>query len=338
MRGCARPWLATSGFVLCGLMRAASAQAAVAFEWLAPAGCPSAAAVQAEVDGLLGGGGARARKNLSVRATVERGPLWTVTLETQSSATQGHRTIEAVTCQALASATALIVALMIDPDAVAAFAKKEAQSEPGPPPSPPAAPAPPSPPAAPPPLSPSAAPPSPSAPAARATFGLVGLGVAGNLGVLPGPDFGVTATVGLVHGHWRAELRGAYGLRTVSSDPVADAGGAYGSFRFLAGTLAGCWVAVTAALDFGPCLEVEFGAVRGEGVGQIQVSSESSPWLGLGAGGAVILKATPWLRFPLHVDAVVPLWRPSYVFREGSPIFRAWPVGGRLTAGVEARF
>jgi hypothetical protein len=35
---------------------------------------------------------------------------------------------------------------------------------------------------------------------------------------------------------------------------------------------------------------------------------------------------------------VVPLWRPRFLFRERSPIFRAWPVGGRLTAGVEAQF
>jgi hypothetical protein len=155
---------------------------------------------------------------------------------------------------------------------------------------------------------------------------------------LPGPDVGVTATIGLLHGHWRAELRGAYGLRTVNTDPVADTGGAYGSFRFYAGTLLGCWVAAGTAVDFGPCLEAELGAVRGRGVGSIQVSSQGTPWFGLGAGGTVIFKATAWLRFPVHVDAVVPLWRPTYVFREDSPIFRSWPLGGRLTVGVEAQF
>jgi hypothetical protein len=84
---------------------------------------------------------------------------------------------------------------------------------------------------------------------------------------------------------------------------------------------------------------VEFGSVQGEGVGQLEVASKNTPWFGAGVGGAVIFKATSWLQFPIHADAVVPLWRPNYVFRNAdSPIFRAWPVGGRLTAGVETRF
>jgi hypothetical protein len=58
----------------------------------------------------------------------------------------------------------------------------------------------------------------------------------------------------------------------------------------------------------------------------------------LGAGGAVVFKATSWLHIPVHAGAVVPLWRPTYVFRYDSQIFRAWPVGGRLTVGVEAQF
>jgi hypothetical protein len=320
MRGRARTGLLSLAFMFCGLARTSLALAqeggSFDFAWLAPEGCPSAGTVQTEIDGLLGGPASeRARESLSVRATVERGTLWLVTLETRLGSAAGHRTIEAVTCQALASATALIVALMIDPDAVAARAKRGNEPEPNPPP------------AAPPP------------PAPRATFGLVGLGATSTLGVLPGPDVGPTATLGLVRGHWRAELRGTYGLREVRSDPLADASGAYGSFRFFAGTLVGCWLVSGAVAEWGPCAEAEVGAVRGEGVGQLQVASETTPWFGLGAGGAVIIKATSWLHFPLRAGAVVPLWRPSYVFRNvDSPIFRAWPVGVRLAVSGEVRF
>jgi hypothetical protein len=128
-------------------------------------------------------------------------------------------------------------------------------------------------------------------------------------------------------------------VSNVSSDPLPEASSAYGRFRFFAGTLAGCWVAGRAVVDLGPCAEAEFGVVHGEGVGQLQVATENSPWFALGAGGALILKATSWLQFPVHADAVVPLWRPNYVFRNvDSPIFRTWPVGGRLSVGVEAQF
>ena len=316
----------TLACALCCLARASLAHAeekdTVDFEWLAPEGCPSAGFVRTEIDSLLGGTARdRARQDLTVQATVERGALWLVTLETRSGTTAGHRTIEAVTCQALASATALIVALMIDPEAVAARAGKVKEKEPSPPPA----------------TVPEPAPPPPRT--ERATFGLAGIVAAGNLGVLPAPDVGIGAEIGLVRRHWRAELRASYGLRNVRSDPLTDASGAYGRFRVFAGTLAGCWMMLRAAVDLGPCAEAEFGVVHGEGVGPIEVASQYTPWFGLGAGGLVILKATSWLHFPLHADAVVPLWRPNFTFRYvDNPIFRAWPVGGRLTAGVEVQF
>lgn len=329
MRECAHIGLPSLAFACCllagtSLVRAEE-KGSVDFEWSAPAGCPPAASVQSEIDELLGGAARdRAREHLSVRATVERGALWLVTLETQSGTASGHRTIEAVTCQGLASATALIVALMIDPDAVAAHAGKGKEKEPSPLPAP--APAP-----------PDAT--SPPPPAARASFGLAGLGAAGNLGVLPGPDVGIGATVGLLRGHWRIELRAAYGPRDVQSDPLADPAGAYGRFRFFAGTLAGCWTMLQSVVDMGPCAEAEIGAMYGEGSHSSQNTSETTPWFGLGAGGVLVIKATPWLHFPLHADAVVPLWRPNFVLRPTDiSIFRARPVGGRLTAGVEMQF
>jgi hypothetical protein len=330
MRGYLRVRLSTLAFGLglLGQVALASAQDTLDFQWRAPEGCPSPSEVRKDIDGLLGGAaGERVRQNLSVHATVEHGVRWLVTLETRSRTATGHRTLEAVSCQALGSATALIVALIIDPDAVAAHAKQAKAPEPSP--LPVAAPA------------PSASPSSveEASPVARATFVLAGLGAAGTIGVLPGPDLDLTATLGLARGPWRAELRAAYGLVNVSSDPLSQASSAYARFRFLAGTLAGCWMVSRAVVELGPCVDVELGAVRGEGVGPLEVDSKDTPWFGLGAGGVLIFKATSWLQFPVHADAVVPLWRPNYVFRHAdSPLFRSWPVGGRLSAGIEARF
>jgi len=328
MRASALLRLLGLGLGLAGVPSLARAQAPAtfAFAWGAPEGCPSAALVQAEIDNLLGGAaGDRVRQDLTVKATVEHLALWQVTLATQSGTTSGHRTIEAGTCQGLASATALIVALMIDPDAVAAHTGKAKEPSSEPLPAPTAAPA------------PTPPPPRP----ARTTFGLAGLGAAGHLGVLPGPDVGLGATVGMARGHWRVELRGAYGPREVRSEALADAGGAYGRFRFFAGTLAGCWLRLATVVDVGPCAEAEIGAVHGEGSGADSPISKTTPWLGLGAGGVLLLKATAWLRFPVHADVVAPLWRPQFVWSNVNadrPIFRAAPVGGRLTAGAELQF
>ena len=320
-------WLLSLAFALTVVGRPPDARAdgasGFSFEWRAPEGCPSPSVVEGEIDHLLGGPAReRARDDLRVQATVERGALWLVTLETTSKTASGHRTIEAATCQGLANATALIVALLIDPDAVAARTGKGNEPRPPPPPAP--------------------AEPTPVVGrpgGARATYGLVGAAAAGNLGVLPSADLGVSASVGIVRPRWRIEGRIAYSPRRVQSDVLTNPAGAYGRFSFIAGTLAGCLTFSRSVFELGPCFDLEFGAVPGEGIGATHTTSHTSPWVGVGAGGFLAIKATKWLYFPVHADAVVPLWRPRYVFQNvQAPIFRSSPVGGRLTAGVELRF
>jgi len=299
------------------------------FEWRAPEGCPPASALEAEIEHLLGGPARdHARDDLRVQASVEHGSLWMVTLETTSRTASGHRMIEANTCQGLANATALIVALMIDPDAVAARTSQsqEAKSQPPPPPAPTAP-------------EPTPVPAAPAPRGARTTSGLVGLAATANVGVLPSPDVGVGASVGVVRPRWRIEARAAYGPRRVQSESMANPPGSYGRFSFVAGTLVGCMTFSRPWFELGPCADVEFGAVHGEGVGATQTTASTSPWLGVGAGGFLAIQATRWLYFPVHADAVFPLWRPHFVFENvQTPIFRSGSVGGRLTAGVELRF
>jgi len=332
MRVCIHRW--PRGFVLASSLliglagaRSASAQGdrTVEITWLAPEGCPTQGALHAQIDELLGGvADERAGEDLTVRAKVEHGALWLVTIETRKAASEGHRTIQASNCQGLANATALIVALMIDPDAVAARADKTTASAPSPPP--------PSPPSV-----VEVAPPAPSAP--RRTFGLMGIALAANLGVLPAVDVGPAVVLGLRRGGWKGELRFAYGLRTTHSEPVAVANGAYGQFRFHAATLAGCYTTAHSIVELGPCVAGEAGLVQGEGIGADRPARESAPWLALGAGGLLAVEAASWLRFLVHVDVMVPLWRPEFVLRiMDVTIFRSQPVGGRLTMGVEAQF
>lgn len=293
----------------------------LALTWLAPADCPSSNQVEAEIARLLGGPAhAPSHADLRVHASVAHQGLWSVTLETSSGTATGHRTLSATSCEGLANATALIVALIIDPNAVAErSARTEGQMEktaPAPPP-----------------------PPGPTVPPARATRVLVGAGATGSLGALPSPDLGVGAGLGLSGSVWRIEARVAYSSRWVESTALSDPAGAHGRFRHLAATLAGCLISRRSAFDWGGCVDFESGFVQGEGVGVTRNSAKKTPWLGLGAGGFLGLRANPWLLFPLHVDAIVPLWRPDFTFQAvDPPIFRAWAVGGRMTAGVEVQF
>ena len=105
----------------------------VEIAWSAPADCPTTPDVEASVRDLLGrpphlpDG-----RKLEVKARAERKHDcgWSGTIETRLGTTTGSRTIATESCRAVADATALIVALMIDPDAVAARASPPATPSP----------------------------------------------------------------------------------------------------------------------------------------------------------------------------------------------------------------
>ncbi|MCB9601351.1 MAG: hypothetical protein H6720_13590 [Sandaracinus sp.] len=81
------------------------------FTWSAPEECPSEAMLRGEVERLLGG--PIGDDTPDVRARVSRrGESWRLRLRV---GTEGERRLEARTCSLLAEATALIVALAIDP-------------------------------------------------------------------------------------------------------------------------------------------------------------------------------------------------------------------------------
>ncbi len=130
--------------VLGAVFAPAPAAAQLAIEWDVPATeCPTVDAVRGEVTRLLGGA-VPADLALEARAVATRaGGRWTLRLRTVMDGTEGERVIEGDACAPLADAAALVLALMIDPEAVAANAVVEAPpEEPAPPPDPAPPPAP----------------------------------------------------------------------------------------------------------------------------------------------------------------------------------------------------
>lgn len=287
--------------------------------WDAPPECPSRTAVQADIARLLGGaitvrpGGA-----VEARALVVHEQKWSVTITTRHAGQTGRRSIEAMSCQDLADATGLIIALMIDPDAVAAHARDPKVGQP---------------PAPPPPIAPAT--PSPS----RPIDVLAAIHGQASWGVLPGVDVGLGVGMGLAGQRWRVELRGAYGLRR---DQVARASAvpeAYGQFNFLGATLAGCLNLGGDEVAFGPCADAEAGMVSATSRGVSLGFPARTTWLALGAGGYAALALGPHRAIPLHVDVLAPLRRPEYVIREvEGTVFQAPTVGARVLAGIEWRF
>jgi hypothetical protein len=285
------------------------------FTWNAPEACPSRERVQMEIARLLGGAIEIAHEDdLDVRASVTHGIGWSVVLTTRVSGQLGRRSIEAPSCESVAEATALIVALMIDPDAVAAQAQgPKGRRVPAP---------------------------SPRAAAVARPLGVVaGLHAQGRLATLPNVDLGMGVGLGLVGRRWLLDLRGTYGLRRDQLAYLSSRSGAYGRFNISTGALAACLNLGSTALAFGPCAVAEAGWVSAEGYGTTQGFSRHAPWAALGAGGYLWFAVGHHLLLVLQADALVPIWRPEYVFRNlPGVVFRAPAVGGRFLAGIAWRF
>jgi hypothetical protein len=281
--------------------------------------------VSAEIARLLGGSIRVPQGNdIKARAVVEHGQTWSLAMETELAGRPGRRSLEAASCQDLASAAALIVALMIDPNAVAAHAT---------PPRPVAAP--PRPVAAPPKTEPAPAPESKR----RAVQYLAGIHVAGSYGTLPSFDVGVGGGVGMQGRRWRAELRGSYGLRRDQKASAAAPPGAYGEFNFAAAALAACVNLGREGLAFGPCADAELGATSAKGFGVSQSFPANTLWSALGAGGYAAIALGHHLSLPLHLDVLAPLRRSQFVVKNvPGRVFQAPAVGVRLGAGIELHF
>jgi hypothetical protein len=282
------------------------------FAWAAPEECPSREQVQEEIARLVGGdlqlhqGG-----KLEVNALVSHGPLWSAELVTQHAGQTGRRTIEAPSCKAVADATALIVALLIDPDAVAANTQApgaEAASTPE----------------------------APKAPASQVDF-LVGVHLQGRVGTLPGADVGTGLGIGLAGPRWRTDLRWTYGLRR---DHVASLpSGASGRFNIAAGSLTECFNLGRSKLGFGPCALLEMGRVSVDGYGTTAGFSKHALWLALGGGAFLSLAMGQHLHVSMEADVALPMYRPDYVFQDvPGVVFKAPAVGGRALVELSWHF
>jgi len=309
----------------------------LSLDWTAPPGCPIAAEVRAQVESLLGAPApGRARRPLAVRGRVEtRGEVSVLHLGTSETNGEGERTLEGATCSEVASAAALIVALAIDPDAVAAsrspppVATFDPPASSSPPPAPPPT-SPEPPPRAPPPVRPVPARPE----SGGAPGGGLELGVLLDTATLPGVSAGpsIALTLAPARGMGLA-LEGAYVLPR-----FADAGSGDGDkgadVALGLGALSGCARLALGEAEIGPCGGLEAGALLAEGRGFRTSSSDTVTWLGLrlGAEARVPLAGSFGLR--AGAGAVVALLRPGVQFRSSASSFEEI----HAPAEVSARF
>jgi hypothetical protein len=327
--------------------------------WRAPAECPSADRVRLAAE--RGTTTAPPTGVLVADAWVE--PMgssemrrWRVTLRTRRGTVVGERIIEASSCDGVADATAIVLALALTS---AAVSEADAVETPREPVSPRESIAPVS----------AAVPASPdrstaaagtianlaTLPAARDvstrtrsrrstrvhphSFGL-GLSVAADASSLPLPTVGGSLTLAWTAGPVRAELdvrRWAPQSRTL--DPFSA--GARFSMTSLGAR--GCWRALGSdgsALDASACSGADIHFVSAPGYGVDPDYDASARWVAIAGGGLARFSLATWLKLRTRVEAYLPLSRPTFVLEGGGagPLHQPSALGAAGSLGLELLF
>lgn len=254
-------------------------------------------AAQAALERAIGG---ERREWAVARVTIrEDAPSeWSADLWLYGAAGGGERTIHGTSCQQIAQAAILIVALAFEAGSDAAALES-------------------------------------TAPATEVStpvhFG-VGARAGLDVGSLPKPDLGFALTLALEYGRLRVEFEGSAWLpRTSALGPTPDSGG---NFSLFTGGVRACWNAlrVTTPYALGPCAGVELGGTYGRGIGVSHREDRLIFW-GAGLVGAVVrYQRIPSFWIGLSAELGVPVHRPEWQFKGYSTVvFQPSPVLGRLS-------
>lgn len=282
-----------------GARLAAAGSERVALLWNAPAGCPATQAILDEVERTLGGSHRDvAPVAAAVNVLAPSDGRWRANLVIHSHGTRAERQFEAESCEALASATALIVGLaaegtddtptrsagQVEPPAVRADNAIAAAPAPG-----------------------------PTKPGAEWTESGPYLLVAGLLdaGTMPDPAGsapGIEAAAGQswTTSIWRMRLgAGASFFPEQDLPNTFTFGVPYGRYWMVTFSGRGCLTAVLSRFEIGPCLGGELAFMHSTGIGgptatdtQYWASMLGSAVAGLTVASRVVVFARPEVVFP----------------------------------------
>lgn len=322
------PLLALTAAFLVFCPKSARAEGDLDFAWSAPANCPDRAAILREIEGILHGPIQLGEgERLVVRANVRPPPVsdpWHVDIETDDGERKAERSVDAATCEDIAAATALFVAVLIDARAASAISEEAAEPEQR---------------EAPPPSkaidadvnrSPERTT-SPFSPAAGITLGVAG-------GYLPhwSPGVGLYALVG-----WKS-LRAKLGGQALlpARRTIDDAGAQGADFQLYSSNVDLCLEWPLASFALGPCAGADLAYMTGKGFGPgVASKNGGAAFAGLALGGTLRWMGPGRFSLPLQLEAIAPLTRPLFVFMgpAGTSVHRPGSLAGRVTLAVEIR-
>jgi hypothetical protein len=327
-----------TGLLVVGWTSAAAAQptARMTLTWSGPPGCPTTENVQARVDALLGGE-ASASSVADVRASgqverVDNG--FRLQLSMGVGDTPSSRVIEARTCEELAGAAAIAIALLARSTLGGASASSSSEGTPASLPSEQHEnPAPPAPRPNPDTESSKQKPAAETAPAGLRFVLDAPIGVAG-WGSLPATGLGLAAGVGI---RWNA-LRAT--VRAELWQPQTDEVSGYATrYKLQSGRAAACLTPELNGVQLGPCLGAAVQRLAAAGVGSavFSASSRTTVWVS-GVGGVFASLPTPGfahLRFFGEATVLVSPRRPRFVIDQLGPVHEPALAAPQVDLGCE---
>ncbi len=284
--------------------------AAFAFSWSVPDGCPPREDVIADIAAMADPDANLAGVAVDATITRSRGD-YRLDLHVQSASGELHRELGARTCDTLARATALHVAL-------AASTRPEIVTPPDPRPS-------------------VSTKPTPAPARARPQWrGAVAVAGAAGYGALPAVTAELSLSTSLLHPRFRIDLLVAHALprklrfteeRSASAMMQTTYGGARACPRF-----------GPPKLDVLPCGGIEAGAMHVQGHGVVGSYPVRAPWLAIPVGLALAYVPHPSVAIVGRAELVVPVLRPAFAVEGLGTMMRVGPAHGRFGVGVELRF
>jgi hypothetical protein len=316
-------------------LRAAGAEP-VAVIWNAPTGCPTAQAIHDEVEKTLGGSLKELAPVAAAVSVLEAaGGRWQASLVVHSHGKRAERQFEAESCEALAAAAGLIIALAAE------------GGDDGPPPRPAPEVRPPAPERL---AAPAIAPSISSGPARLASAWnrsgeFLQLGGLVDGGTMPStPSVGLEAALGESWNTalWRLRVSAGAGffLPQAPSSPLSQ-GTPAGQYWVLSFSARGCLTAALARFEIGPCLGGELVAMRATSIGGTAAQSTQYWPSPMGSLVATLAFASNAVLFA-RTDIAFPGTRRTFLSDEPNgihaEIYRVDAHAVRGAMGVELRF
>ena len=305
-----------AAMVALGGARSATAQTKpIVVIWQAPPECPTAARVETEVEANLARSGAATVPVVAmVSVSGPTGGRWQASLLFQAGFTRAERRFEAESCEAIASAAALIITLWVEggPDTPPPTAAHDSER---------------------PPIALDAA--SEPTPFVVMLNGLLDWGTmpdppAGGMEASAGPTWTFTS--------WHLRVLGDLSFFPKRRTPLMPSGVSQGNFELFDLSGRGCaTVAPVSRFEIGPCAGVELAVMHGSGT---ELQDGTQLWLSLLGSALASLSISPSVAVFGRADVVLPTDRRTFFdfIPYGNTIYKVSTVAVRVALGLELRF